>query len=127
MNKAGRIGSMFQEIKVGIVIDSHGFSTYEDAEQHLKEKNGYHCNLLRIEITTMGFKQAGTKAFNCWTGIQIDLHEYHYQVTLLRKPQEILLEKLYHELPTAKEQELVADKWMEFLLDDVTEQIERIK
>lgn len=124
---AENIKSMFQTTELGFAVDSNGFPSYEAAETHLRDKTKFQAYQFRIEMKCAGFKQAGTKAFNCWSGMQIDLHEYKYEISMMRKTGDILLEKLYHELPTDKEEDTVIDKWMEFLVDDITQNIERIK
>jgi hypothetical protein len=46
---------------------------------------------------------------------------------LTGKPGEVILEKLYHEFPTGKEEDEVVEKWMESLLDEITQSVEQIR
>lgn len=121
--KLDKIKDDFQSIQLGIWIDSHGFSTYEDAEGYLTQKNNF-AYQFRIEITCEGLIKAGTKAFDCRNGFQIDLKEYSYMVSLTRQTDEMLAEKLYNELPTDKEEDELVEKWLGYLVDDITSQLE---
>lgn len=51
----------------------------------------------------------------------------HYTIGFVQNQQNILLEKLYHELPDKKEFENILDKWMEEIVDNITQQVDLIK
>ncbi len=121
------IEPLFQDNELTIYIDGHGFPDFEKAKAHFTDHVKHANNVFKIECRSGGFKSAGKKAFNCWTGLQIVLEEFKIWFTLIRHPQIVLLEKLYHESLTNREEEMLVEKWMEGLLDDITFQVERIQ
>ena len=126
LNSLNKIKEDFQSIEISFTIDSHSFHSYEDAERNFSEISKSYAYLFRIEAACKGLKKAGTKAFDCWNGFQIDLRDYGYNISLTREPGKIILDKLYHELPTDEEEDQIIEKWFDYLLDDITQQLERI-
>lgn len=117
---------LFQDNELTIYIDGHGFPNFDKAEVYFLEHNQHAGSEFRLEFRSGGFKLAGKKAFNCWTGLQILLQEFKYSFSLVRDPQRTMFEKLYHETLTNTEENELIEKWMEALLDDITFQVERI-
>ena len=73
-------------------------------------------------------KSAGTKAFDIWKDIFISTNSYSYTIGFTNyEPKQIILEKLYHELPSKKEFVITIEKCIESIVDDIAQQIERIK
>ncbi len=116
----------FQDNELSIYIDNHGFPDFEKAEAHFREEVKYPVNDFKLEYRSSGFKPAGRQAFNCWTGLQIQCHQFKYSLSLVRHVEKPLLEKLYHETLTDAEENELVEKWMEGLVDDITGQLGRI-
>lgn len=121
------ISKEFEKAEITIWTDNQGHKTDKEAQTYLKEHKSF--NECRIEIQLRVFKAAGTKAFYVWKDICIHMHESYYTVNIGRHhPQSILLkEKLYHELLSKKEIQEVIEKFHEQIVDDITQQIERIQ
>lgn len=117
---------LFQVSEVTVYIDGHGFPAFETAKEYFDDHIKQAVNEFRIEYRSGGFKAAGKKAFNCWTGLQLVLEEFKISFKLSQRPETILLEKLYHEEMSNAEEAALVEKWMEELLDDITFQLERI-
>jgi predicted nuclease of restriction endonuclease-like (RecB) superfamily len=118
------VSSMFRENETRILIDGHAFHTYEDAAPFLDDRKNMYTKA-GIEIVNHGFKKAGRKAFNCWSGLQINLETYKFTFTLLNQ-KNILLEKLYHDKISNAEEEELIETWLNALLDDITLKVQHI-
>ncbi len=121
------IEHIFQNSELTIYIDGHGFPNLVSAYQYITDNVRFTTKDLKIEYRSSGFKSAGRKAFDCWTGLHIILHDYKVSFGLLKHPPIILLEKLYYETIIVSEEDMLIEKWMEGLLDDITLQVERIQ
>lgn len=121
------IEHLFQNSELTIYIDGHGFPNLVSAYQYITDNVKFTTKDLKIEYRSSGFKSAGRKAFDCWTGLHIILHDYKVSFGLFKHPPIILLEKLYHETIIVSEEDMLIEKWMEGLLDDITLQVERIQ
>lgn len=121
-----KISKEFSGNEIMVWTDNQGHRTDAEAQAHVKKHKEF--NEYRIEIRLRGFKPAGTKAFDIWKDLCITTGNYNYAIGLGRNQQQnILPEKLYHELPDKKEFEKVVEKITESIIDDITQQIERIK
>ena len=73
-------------------------------------------------------KSAGKKAFDIWKDIFISTNSYSYTIGFTNlESKQIILEKLYHELPDKKVFDITVEKCIEGIVDDIAQQIERIK
>jgi predicted nuclease of restriction endonuclease-like (RecB) superfamily len=121
-----KISKEFSETEIMVWTDNQGHKTDSEAQAHGKKYKEF--NEYRIEIRLRGFKPAGTKAFDVWKDLCITMNSYNYTIGLGRHQQQnILPEKLYHELPDKKEFEEIVEKCTKNILDDITQQIERIQ
>ncbi|MEO8148572.1 MAG: hypothetical protein ABI723_13080 [Bacteroidia bacterium] len=119
------ISNMFKQTEIILWTDRKGHSTEKAAKDYLIKNK--HCGEFRIEIKTKGFMKAGIKAFDCWKNLNIILNEYKYTVEFEKQNQKPLFEKLYNQLLTKTELNVVAENFCEILLDHITAQVERIK
>jgi predicted nuclease of restriction endonuclease-like (RecB) superfamily len=120
-----KIRSYFTETELTIYLTGHGFNNWNDAETNFYANPKEHVEF-KLEFRSSGFKPAGTKAFNCWTGLHIHLFEYKYAFNLHNNQNTPLLEKLYHEVVTEREKNELVETWMGVLLDSITFQVKRI-
>lgn len=121
------IGKWFEETKIMIWTESRGHHSDKEAKDYLKNDMKNRCNEFKIEVRTVGFKPAGTRAFNCWKDLSISLGDYKYSIGLNRHGQDAILEKLYHQLPSQIELNGIVEKFSEIFIDDIMAQVERIK
>lgn len=121
----GEISSLFENSEIMIWVDGRGLNTDEAAKDYFKEQQ--YCGEFKVEIRLQGFKKAGTQAFDCSKRLEIHLSEYKYSIGLSHNPEDVLLERLYHQLPTKEELNALAEKMSEALLDDITRQVEYIR
>jgi predicted nuclease of restriction endonuclease-like (RecB) superfamily len=121
-----KISKEFSGTEIMVWTDNQGHKTDSEAQTHVKKHKEF--NEYRVEIRLRGFKPAGTKAFDIWKDLCITMNSYNYTIGLGRHQQQnILPETLYHELPDKKEFDEVVEKCTENILDDITQQIERIQ
>jgi predicted nuclease of restriction endonuclease-like (RecB) superfamily len=119
------LAEKFEGVEIMVWTDSQGHKTDKAVKDYLKEYK--EVGEFRIELRLRGFKPAGTKAFDIWKDISIATTTYNYTIGFDRNQQNTLLEKLYHELPDKKEFESIIDKWLEVVVDNITQQLELIK
>lgn len=125
--KTALINEEWQTIETNFVIDSYGVTRYEQAVQYLKETKNGHAYEMRVEQVCKGFKKAGVKAFDSWSGIKISLQRYSYHIALTNRPDQVLLEKLYHQLPEQEEYNALIEKWFDDLLANILSKVEQLK
>lgn len=126
MKRYQPIGSWFQQTEAHIFLDSQGFSNFDDAQTELGGRKKYAVQKISIDFQHNGFRKAGTQAFNCRSSIALVLQEFKYHF-LSEKSETVLLEKLYHEMPTPEEEDRVVESWFEELLDDIEKKVEQLK
>ena len=119
------IAEKFEAIEMMVWTDSQGHRTDKAVKDYLKQNK--EVGEFRVELRLKGFVPAGTKAFDIWKDISIATSTYNYTIGFDRNQQNTLLEKLYHQLPDKKEFETLMDKWMEAIVDNITQQLELIK
>ena len=115
----------FEAIEMMVWTDNQGHRTDKAVKDYLKHNK--EVGEFRVELQLKGFVPAGTKAFDVWKNISIATSTYSYTISFDRNQQNTLLEKLYHQLPDKKEFETLMDKWMEAIVDNITQQLELIK
>ncbi len=117
------ITNEFAKVEIGRRINntSSPYFMAADLEATLEKEAVYQLGLgIRME----GFKRGGTKAFNIFKDLIINLEQYKYGVgTEQHKP---WLEKLYHQKWTKEEVNNLADKWCEQLFDEIADRIEQL-
>jgi predicted nuclease of restriction endonuclease-like (RecB) superfamily len=118
------ISEKFADLEMMVWTDGQGKKSDKEVRDHLKQRG--EVGEFRIELRLNGFKPAGTKAFNIWKDLSIATNSYNYTIGFERQSQNTLLEKLYHQLPDKKELETILDKWMEAIIDSITQQLELI-
>ncbi len=119
------IAEKFEEVEIMVWTNNQGHKTDKAVKDYLKQYK--EIGEFRIDLRLRGFKPVGTKAFDIWKDIFIVTSTYNYTIGFDRHQQSVLVEKLYHELPNKKEFENITDKWIEAVVDDITQQIELIK
>lgn len=106
------------------INDRYESTTSVDLEATLIKESVHRIGLnIRLE----GFIKGGTKAFNIYKDLRFELQQYYYQITLSLGSEKKLAEKLYHQQWTEEETEQLAETIAEIIIDDVNENIERIK
>jgi predicted nuclease of restriction endonuclease-like (RecB) superfamily len=116
----------WQTVETNFVIDSHGVNSYGQAAEYLKQSKNGQAYEMRIEQLCKGFKKAGVKAFDVWSGIKISLQRYSYTIALTNQSNMVLLEKLYHELPEQEEYTTIIEKWFDDLLANILSMVEQL-
>jgi predicted nuclease of restriction endonuclease-like (RecB) superfamily len=116
---------LFTEYEQVVSIDGTGnaYHTSVDFEAQLMQGN---INELMIDARFNGFKKAGTKAFDVTAGISVKFHEFNYTVSI-KNNENTEIEKLYSQLPTEEEKELMEAEIHENLLDSINVKIEGVK
>lgn len=119
--------AQFKKTEYILWMDDQGFHSDKEAKAHFEKHKGF--NQFRIEVIMDGFLAAGTKAFQVHEELFITTNRFNYSIGLERYAHNgaILPEKLYHELPSKKETELVMEKFHEKILDAIIQHIERIQ
>ncbi len=119
------ISALFEQTETMIWIGTKGFETAKVAKTYLKEQGV--VNEIQLSIRLRGCKAAGTKAFDIWKDISINMSDYNYNILLQRRqPETTLLENLYHELPDKATLDEMVDKIVENILDDIEGNVKRI-
>jgi|APTNR8051073442_1049403.scaffolds.fasta_scaffold00003_325 predicted nuclease of restriction endonuclease-like (RecB) superfamily len=106
------------------INDLHGHLTSVDIEAHLIKESVHRIGL---NIQLQGFIRGGTKAFNIYKDIKLELYPYHYEIKVFLGQDKLLAEKLYHHQWIAPEIEQLAEAIAEMIIDDVNVNIERIR
>jgi hypothetical protein len=119
------IAEKFEKIEVIVWTDNQRHKTDNEVRNYLKQHK--EVGEFRIELCFKGFIPAGTKAFNIWKDLSVVTTKYNYNIGFDRNQQNVLLEKLYHQLPDKKEFENIMDKWMESIVDNITQQLYLMK
>jgi predicted nuclease of restriction endonuclease-like (RecB) superfamily len=123
-NVLADIVSDFEYFTSEIGIDNRGYPSEVGAKEYLKEDKI--ASEFRISLRLKGFKQAGTKAFDCWQEIHIATNEYNYTVNFEKRFDGHIYENLYSQLLTKPEIKSVAEKFKENVIDYINGQLERI-
>ncbi len=119
------IDEKFEEVEIMVWTDIHGHKSDKEVRNYLTKHK--EVGEFKIELRLKGFKPAGTKAFDIWKDLVVFAKLYNYTISFDRNQQIVLLEKLYHDLPDTNEFESIIDKWMEAVVDSITQQLELIK
>ena len=115
----------FKETDWMVWIDGQGYTTEQSAIDDLKEKKL--AGEFRIEARLQGFKKAGVKAFTIWCGMTFDLQEFCYRIGKDKREADIILENVYHVLPTKAEIKKIEEGFKDALYDRLEENLNRIK
>ena len=116
---------LFESVDCLIWTDTQGHRSDIEALNFLADNLKNQCRTFKVELQLKGFKKAGTKAFDIWKGIIIQLGNYSYTYEL-QGVAGILLEKLYHQETDKIELAFLTEKYCESLLDDINQRIEQI-
>ncbi len=119
------ITPLFESIECFIWLDSRGLQNDEEIKKYFIENLKKQCYKFKIEIRSNGFKKVGTKAFDIIKSLIIRLENYSY-ICEFEGLAGIFLEKLYHQLPNNKEIEKIAERFCEWLIDDINQHLERL-
>ncbi len=115
------ISKQFLETEIMIWMDTLGYDNENKAKQSLKKTK--HYNEFRIGITFRGFRKAGIKSFDIWKDIYFSLQQHRYTISFSRNENETILMKLYHEMLTKKEIEILLDQFQEEIINNILQQI----
>jgi hypothetical protein len=119
-----QISKLFDQTEMMLFIDNQGYVTDKVAKEHLLQQKN--CREFKIDIHLRGFKRAGVKAFNCWQQVSIKLDEYKYTIDKSMQPNDMIYTKLYHQMIDKVEINNIVEAFMEDLIGNITQQIERI-
>lgn len=126
LNSLEEISKEFNKLELQIIIDSTHLNTDDEILAYVQRTGEPYQTTLSIYLR--GFKHLGTKAFDIWKDVQMEMNNYNYTIGFkIPYPSTLFLDKLYHELPTKHEIQNVAEKITESILDDITQQVERIQ
>lgn len=128
-----KLSPMFIQTRISLNVNLHEMDTLVDVElkviQPIIHGNNYEeINKLGIFVQGIGFKAAGVKSFDHWERLTIRLEKYAMFVGIREaKGEDIWMEKLYHEKPTAKEIQDLAERYLETWVDGVYDRISEIR
>lgn len=126
LTRVGKIKEELQAVEIGFSIDNHGFPTIEDAGRQFTVEKAKSVNKFTVEIVCKGLKKAGTKAFDIWSGFQIEMRDYKYQIFLTKDTRNPLKEKLYHEILSNGEIAELTEIWFDELLNEMLLHVENL-
>jgi len=116
---------LFESFNFFIWTDSQGHQTDEDAASHLQNSLQFRCHKMKIEVQLHGFKKAGIQAFDINKRLLIQLDNYSYKCEI-EGVAGILLEKLYHQIPSDAEISKLAEVFSEWIVEDINQRIEQL-
>lgn len=123
IKKNREVAALFKKQQVHFFVSSTGFQDKERFEEELS-KNPLPYEL-KINYSFRGFINAGTQAFDIWIEVYLILDEYKYSISLDGRDN-VIIEKLYHQLPVKEEFNQLAEIMLEKVLDDIENQLKRI-
>jgi predicted nuclease of restriction endonuclease-like (RecB) superfamily len=116
--------SMFEKHSWGFGIDNTIPENPEMARVELEKKK--EVGQMRLELHLSGFIPAGVKTFNLWNTMYIELRDYYYLIQKNASPDNQWYENVYHILPSQGEMNMIAEKFCDNILEDITHNLERI-
>lgn len=121
--KNRKVAALFKKEQVDFAVSSRVYTDKEQFEEELI-KNPL-TNQLTLSYRFRGFANAGTQAFNTGINISIYLDDFKYSLTF-GKEDNAIIDKLYHQFPTADELNQLTDILLEKLLDNIEGNLKRI-
>ena len=94
------------------------------AEMEAQLQAGEDMWMLGFEYELEGFKKAGTKAFNVYCPLEIRFDKFKYSIGPGQG--KIWEERLYHKLHNSEELEQIADRFVEMVVEDISQRIETL-
>ncbi len=80
--------------------------------------------MLGFEFLLEGFKKAGAKAFDLRYNFEVKFEKYRYLIVQQRTSN--IDERSYSQIHTQEELKVIADKFVEMIVDDITRRLEYI-
>ncbi len=122
--KLNQFSDLFFKTEINIKGSSH-FESFDTLDRVENSFGSFINNLkdggkLSIEFTQFGFKKAGTNAFDCYSGFDINFQKYKYEI-LIKNSNEFKIEKLYHEKISNTEIDLISRKIARARLEEIKE------
>lgn len=81
----------------------------------------------RLELRLSGFKPAGTRTFNIWSTIYIELRDYYYIIQRNAAPNNQWYQNVYPLLPIGKDIEIINEKFCDEIYEDIRNRLESIR
>jgi predicted nuclease of restriction endonuclease-like (RecB) superfamily len=122
--KLKEITDQFDRMEINYWTSNRVFANEQEALEEI-EKVGI-CHEFKISLRLDSFKKAGTKAFSEYEDIVIKMEKPRYVCHFSNNQQNVLWEKMYHQLPTEEELNDIVEKFGEVLVDRIMVQLERI-
>lgn len=122
--KLKEILDQFDRKEINYWTNHRLFANEQEALEEI-EKAGI-CHEFKINLRLESFKKAGTKAFSEYEDIVIRMERPRYVCYFSNNQQNVLWEKMYHQLPTEEELNDIVEKFGEVLADRIIERLERI-
>jgi hypothetical protein len=121
LNENG-LSEHFESVELLFWTENQGHKTDEALRDYLKLNK--EVGDFTIDLRLKGFKPAGIKAFDIWGNVVISTSTYNYTLYLDGNRQNIIMEKLYHEILGKSEIEQVVNIFLERVVDSITNQLE---
>jgi predicted nuclease of restriction endonuclease-like (RecB) superfamily len=116
---------LFESFDCLIFTDSQGHHSEQSATEYLVNSLGNRCNTFKIEIALHGFTKAGTKAFDIFKWISVQMGNYSYTCEIGGVAGKFL-EKLYHQIPNDAEISKLAEVFSEWIVEDINQRLEQL-
>jgi len=126
-----KIVSLFAEFRFVISVNFHDFDALIDAEiiVGIPPVNEQGEKVIRLALLAhgLGLRAAGSKAFDYFGRFSIHFDPYTMRIGINEcKGEDLWLQKMYHEIPDEKEVNSLSTRFIEYWLDGLKEQVEKI-
>ena len=115
----------FSKIKISKKINDWTSPYLMEIDLEGQENLKGEINLLGLSLEMIGFKKAGTSAFDVHKDLLLLLYPFKYRVG--KDQSQMLFDKLYHERWKKEEIEQFVAGWCAEIIEDITEIFSRIK
>jgi predicted nuclease of restriction endonuclease-like (RecB) superfamily len=117
---------LFNKAEYLIYVDGAGspYYTSYDFEKTLLQRQE-NIRDFEISISLRGLKKAGTEAFDTGKSLKIELENYRYKINYSFISEENFI-KLYSEIPTKEEHNIMIDYMLSYLIDTIEKKIEKL-
>lgn len=126
-----KIADLFAEFRFVLSVNFHDFDTLTDAEllvtKPLLSETEEKVTRLALLAHGLGFKAAGSRAFDYWQRLSIHFDPYAMRIGVHEsKGDDLWLKKMYHEIRDEKEIKHMSARFIEYWLDGLTELVKKL-
>lgn len=128
-----KIAMMFTEFRISLNVNLHEMNSLADMELMVSKplvfgEKAETVDKLGIFVHGLGLKAAGSKAFDHWERLVIIFEKYVMRIGVREcKGEDLWMEKMYHDIPSDSDITYLAEKYMEFWLEELGKKIEALK